>query len=204
MEKFVIFIIGAPCAGKTTLRHALTSEIEKWPELRAEQIQSFSVGDLLRQEVVNQTEIGRAIKSCTDKGLLVPYETWVPLLKERLCRKDIVVTIMDGYLSGREALKVFSGLLQENKAFVVRRHTPLDLILKREEQCRQERQASSRRDIRNFHARLEEYLRFSAPLWPKIRKIYGDDAISVSGRREARETACELSEKLRALLETND
>lgn len=79
MEKCVIFIIGAPCAGKSALRHYLVAEIEKWPGLSAEQIQSFAVGDLLRQEVANQTEIGRQIQSCTDKGLLVPYETWVPL-----------------------------------------------------------------------------------------------------------------------------
>lgn len=198
MEKCIIFIIGAPCAGKSALRHHLVSEIEKWPGLSAEQIQSFAVGDLLRQEVANQTEIGRQIKSCTNKGLLVPYETWVPLLKERLNRKDIAVTVMDGYLSCREALEAFNELLKENKAFIVRRHTPLDLILKREEQCRQERQACSRQDLSNFHTRLEEYLRFSAPLWPKIRKIYGDDAISVSGRKEAKETAAELSAIIQA------
>ncbi len=200
MEKFVIFIIGAPCAGKSALRHYLVAEIEKWPGLSAEQIQSFAVGDLLRQEVANQTEIGRQIQSCTDKGLLVPYETWVPLLKERLNRKDIAVTVMDGYLSGREALEAFNELLKENKAFIVRRHTLLDLILKREEQCRQERQACSRQDLSNFHARLEEYLRFSAPLWPRICRMFGDYAISVSGRKEAKETAAELSAIIQARL----
>lgn len=200
MEKLVIFIIGAPCAGKSTLRHRLVAEIEKWPGFSAEQIQSFSVGDLLRQEVANQTEIGRQIKSCTDKGLLVPYETWVPLLKERLNRNDIAVTVMDGYLSGREALAVFSGLLKENRAFIVRRHTQLDLLHRREEQCRQERQNNSRCDISNFYARLEEYLRFSAPLWPRICKMFGDYAISVSGRKEAKETAAELSAIIQARL----
>ena len=200
MEKCVIFIIGAPCAGKSTLRHHLVAEIEKWPGLSAEQIQSFAVGDLLRQEVANQTEVGRAIKSYTNKGLLVPYETWVPLLKERFNQKDIAVTVMDGYLSGRKALEAFSELLKENKAFIVRRHTPLDLILKREEQCRQERQACSRQDFSNFHARLEEYLRFSAPLWPRICKMFGDYAISVSGRKEAKETAAELSAIIQARL----
>lgn len=200
MENLIIFIIGAPCAGKTTLRHALTAEIEKWPGLSAEQIQSFAVGDLLRQEVANQTEIGRAIKSHTDKGSLVPYEIWVPLLKERLNRKDIAVTVMDGYLSGWEALEAFSELLKKNKAFIVRRHTLLDLILKREEQCREERQACSRQDIRNFHSRLEEYLRFSAPLWPRICKMFGDYAISIFGRRESKESASELSAIIQARL----
>ena len=69
-----------------------------------------------------------------------------------------------------------------------------------EEQCRQERQACSCQDLSNFHARLEEYLRFSAPLWPRICRMFGDYAISVSGRKEAKETAAELSAIIQARL----
>ncbi len=199
MKKIVTFIIGAPCAGKTTLRNFLCEEIKKWPDAEKMQIQSFSIGDLLRQKAEEQTETGRQIKERTDKGLFTPCETWVPLLRERL-EDESKIIIMDGYLSGKAALKAFCGLTEKYDTFIIRRQTPLPLIFERERLSRRQRNLQHRKDTDNFYSRLEEYLRFSTPLWPKIRKIFKERAISFSGRREAREVAVELSGLLQTFL----
>ena len=49
MKKIIIFILGAPCSGKSTLRRALKQKISAEKNLL--KIEDFSVGNLLRQEV---------------------------------------------------------------------------------------------------------------------------------------------------------
>ena len=60
MKKIIIFIVGAPCSGKSTLRRALKQKISAEKNLL--KIEDFSVGNLLRQEVKKQTETGKRIE----------------------------------------------------------------------------------------------------------------------------------------------
>lgn len=198
MKKIIIFILGAPCSGKSTLRRALKQKISAEKNLL--KIEDFSVGNLLRQEVKKQTETGKRIEYHIQNGLLITNTYWIPLLQEKFDKQDIDVLIMDGYLSGKDALNIFKDLTKEFTTIIIRRHTLLDLILKREEKSREERKAQSRDDVKNFYNRLEEYLRFSAPLWKVIKKDYGDKAISISGRKEAKESSIIIYEQIQKFL----
>lgn len=87
--KKLFLIIGAPGSGKTTDA-----------ELIAKQgvgIQHYSTGDLLREEIASDSDIGKTIFSFTSKGELVPLNIVVDTILKaiRNCKKDNI--IIDGY-----------------------------------------------------------------------------------------------------------
>jgi len=73
-----IVILGSPGVGKGTYAKIL-SEKYKIPRI--------SSGDLFREAIRNETELGRKIKEYVSRGDLVPDEITIKLVKERL-RKD--------------------------------------------------------------------------------------------------------------------
>lgn len=80
-----IMLLGAPGAGKGTNAKRITSEFN---------IPHISTGDMFREALKNETELGKLAKSYMDKGLLVPDEVTISLVKERLAKDDC----KDGFL----------------------------------------------------------------------------------------------------------
>lgn len=84
-----IILLGAPGSGKGTLAKFIVRDFD---------IPQISTGDLLRDNIKRQTETGLLAKSYIDKGMLVPDEVVINLLKERLknqdCKKGF---ILDGF-----------------------------------------------------------------------------------------------------------
>ena len=74
-----IILLGAPGAGKGTLASKLVDEYA-FPHI--------STGDIFRENIKNQTEIGMLAKSFIDKGQLVPDEVTCKIVEERIARAD--------------------------------------------------------------------------------------------------------------------
>ena len=74
-----IILLGAPGAGKGTLASRISDEF-KLPHI--------STGDIFRENIKNQTEIGVLAKSYIDKGQLVPDEVTCKIVEERINRDD--------------------------------------------------------------------------------------------------------------------
>lgn len=74
-----IVFLGAPGAGKGT---QATKVCEKYS------IPHISTGDILRANIKQGTELGLKAKSLIEKGLLVPDEVVVGLIKDRLAQED--------------------------------------------------------------------------------------------------------------------
>ena len=74
-----IIMLGAPGAGKGTQAKMLA---EKYG------IPHISTGDIFRANIKNGTELGAKAKEYMDKGLLVPDELVVDLVKDRLQQDD--------------------------------------------------------------------------------------------------------------------
>jgi len=85
-----VMIAGAPAAGKGT---QCAKIIEKY------NLVHISVGDLLRDEVKNGTPAGKKAKEFMDKGVLVPDEVVVEMVKNRLAMNDVKENgwLLDGY-----------------------------------------------------------------------------------------------------------
>lgn len=74
-----LILLGAPGAGKGTQATRIS---EKYS------IPHISTGDILRRNIKEGTELGKLAKSYIDKGMLVPDEVVIGLMKERLSEED--------------------------------------------------------------------------------------------------------------------
>lgn len=84
-----MILLGPPGAGKGTQAQFL---VEKFG------IPQISTGDLLRQAVVDGTELGRIAKECMEAGKLVSDDLILALVKERIEESDCADGyILDGY-----------------------------------------------------------------------------------------------------------
>jgi len=84
-----IILLGAPGSGKGTQAKKLTESLS---------IPQISTGDMLREAVRNDTEMGRKAKAFMDQGGLVPDEVVIGIVKERLQAKDCEKGfILDGF-----------------------------------------------------------------------------------------------------------
>ena len=81
-----IVFLGPPGAGKGTQAGMLTSELG---------YVHLSTGDMIRDEMGRGTELGKFAQTFYDKGDLVPDETVIDMIKERLAGAENV--ILDGF-----------------------------------------------------------------------------------------------------------
>lgn len=74
-----IILLGPPGSGKGTQGERISETYS---------IPRFSTGDLLREAVEKETELGRRAKAAMDRGELVNDDVVIELIKERIQRKD--------------------------------------------------------------------------------------------------------------------
>ena len=79
MDKINIVLIGAPGSGKGTAAKRLKSDLG---------LLHISVGDVLRENVKNGTELGKEAKTYMDAGGLVPDEVIINMVKELIDATD--------------------------------------------------------------------------------------------------------------------
>ena len=84
-----IVLMGPPGAGKGTLATKLKENLH---------LTHISTGDMFREAIKNQTELGKLAKSYLDSGNLVPDEVTIGLVKERLSKDDCATGfLLDGF-----------------------------------------------------------------------------------------------------------
>lgn len=88
-KRTYLVLLGVPGAGKGTQAKMLEEKL---------QLPQISTGDLFRFNLGNDTELGKLAKSYMDKGLLVPDEVTISMVKDRLAENDCQNgAIMDGF-----------------------------------------------------------------------------------------------------------
>ncbi len=84
-----IVLLGPPGAGKGTQAVLITKKLD---------IPHISTGDMMRQAVAEQTELGLKAKTFMDAGSLVPDELVIDIIKARLTKSDCARGFLfDGY-----------------------------------------------------------------------------------------------------------
>ncbi len=104
-----LILLGAPGAGKGTQAVAL---------VKAKGLTHVASGDLFRDNLSRNTELGQTAKTYMDKGELVPDDVTVKMVLERIARPDCANGfLLDGFprtIPQAEALD--KALMAENKA----------------------------------------------------------------------------------------
>ena len=100
-----LIFLGPPGAGKGTLAGLVAKELG---------IPQISTGDIFRDAIKRETELGKRVKEIVGRGDLVPDELTVSLVRERLAQPDAANGyILDGFprtIPQAEALQGFQKL----------------------------------------------------------------------------------------------
>jgi adenylate kinase len=109
-----LLLLGPPGAGKGTQAKRLSDE---------RGIPQISTGDMLREAIAGETELGKRVKPILDSGELVPDDLMVSLIRERLGRSDTEGGfILDGFprtIAQAEALDAMLGEIGRRLAAVL-------------------------------------------------------------------------------------
>ncbi len=100
----ILILLGPPGAGKGTQAKLLVTELGT-PHI--------STGDMFRDHIARDTELGKQVKAITAAGQLVPDEVTNALVKDRLARPDVAQGfILDGYPRTVPQAQYLDGLLR--------------------------------------------------------------------------------------------
>ena len=100
-----IILMGPPGAGKGTQAKRI-AQIFKIPHI--------STGDMLREAVAAGNDLGLKVKEIMDKGLLVPDDLMIDLVRERLSREDTRNGfILDGFPRTVEQAAALDEMLED-------------------------------------------------------------------------------------------
>lgn len=125
MATYVV-LMGGPGAGKGTQAKRLQKEMG---------LPQISTGDLFRENLKNQTELGRLAQKYMDAGELVPDEVTVGMVRERLRRDDTADgAIFDGFprtIAQANALEELLAEMDQSVNVVPYIHVDRDVLLKR-------------------------------------------------------------------------
>ncbi|MBI2954209.1 MAG: adenylate kinase [Chloroflexi bacterium] len=100
-----VMLLGAPGAGKGTQAHVLAEKLD---------LAHVASGDLFRDNLKQGTELGLLAKSYMDRGVLVPDEVTIAMVKERLAKPDCQQgAILDGFPRTIEQARALDDALKE-------------------------------------------------------------------------------------------
>jgi adenylate kinase len=125
-DAMYIVLLGGPGAGKGTQAERLSGALE---------IPQVSTGDLFRENLAKETELGILAKGYMERGELVPDEVTVNMVRERLSRDDAAKgAILDGFprtVAQAEALEAMLGAMDSGLAVVPYIEVPAEILLAR-------------------------------------------------------------------------
>lgn len=105
MSGMNIIILGPPGSGKGTQAVRISKELG---------LRHLSTGDILREAVAKKTDLGAAAEGFMKKGLLVPDDVMLGLIREELRGEGGSNWILDGFPRTLAQAEALSGMLDES------------------------------------------------------------------------------------------
>ncbi len=125
-ERLFLVLLGGPGAGKGTQAERLSKNLG---------IPQVSTGDLFREHLKKETELGLLAKGYMERGELVPDQVTVDMVRDRLSRPDAARgAILDGFprtIAQAEALNALLAELGSRLAVVPYIEVPEEVLLER-------------------------------------------------------------------------
>ena len=177
----IIILLGPPGSGKGTQANFIQNKLS---------IPHLSTGDILRQSVKNETDLGNKVKNIMAKGELVSDDLVLDVIKERVSQSDCNIGfILDGYprnITQAESLNKVLKDIDRNIDRILFLDVDFEVLESRIESRSKENNEEKRADDTSevLIKRLEEYKIQTAPLGEyysnnkKFKKINGMKSIS--------------------------
>ena len=177
----IIILLGPPGSGKGTQANFIQNKLS---------IPHLSTGDILRQSVKNETDLGNKVKNIMAKGELVSDDLVLDVIKERVSQSDCNLGfILDGYprnITQAESLNIVLKDIDRNIDRILFLDVDFAVLQSRIESRSKENNEEKRVDDTSevLIKRLEEYKIQTAPLGEyysnnkKFKKINGMKSIS--------------------------
>lgn len=177
----IIILLGPPGSGKGTQANFIQNKLS---------IPHLSTGDILRQSVKNETDLGNKVKNIMAKGELVSDDLVLDVIKERVSQSDCNLGfILDGYprnITQAESLNIVLKDIDRNIDRILFLDVDFEVLESRIESRTKENNEEKRADDTSevLIKRLEEYKIQTAPLGDyysnnkKFKKINGMNSIS--------------------------
>jgi len=116
-----VIFIGPPASGKGTAASRISVEVG---------IPHISTGDIFRENIKNQTELGKKVVEYTESGKLVPDELTIEIVKDRLGKDDCANGfILDGFPRTIPQAEALEGVVEIGKVIFI--NAPDELCMKR-------------------------------------------------------------------------
>jgi len=110
MGRYIV-LLGPPGAGKGTQAQVLAEKTG---------LAHISSGDIFRENMKNQTELGKLAQGYMNRGELVPDDVTIAMIRERLSRPDCAEgAILDGFPRTPAQAEALSAMLEELNGKVV-------------------------------------------------------------------------------------
>ena len=177
----IIILLGPPGSGKGTQANFIQNKLS---------IPHLSTGDILRQSVKNETDLGNKVKNIMAKGELVSDDLVLDVIKERVSQSDCNLGfILDGYprnITQAESLNIVLKDINRNIDKILFLDVDFTVLHSRIESRSKENEKEKRADDTSeiLIKRLDEYKSQTAPLGEyysndkKFKKINGMNSIS--------------------------
>ncbi len=177
----IIILLGPPGSGKGTQANFIQSKLS---------IPHLSTGDILRQSVKNETNLGNKVKNIMAKGELVSDDLVLDIIKERVSQSDCNLGfILDGYprnIAQAESLNIVLKDINRNIDRILFLDVDFEVLHSRIESRSMENNKETRADDTSevLIKRLDEYKAQTAPLAEyysnnkKFKKINGMNTIN--------------------------
>lgn len=121
-----VILVGPPGAGKGTQAAVLEEKTE---------LKHIASGELFRQHMRDETELGLLARSYVDRGELVPNDVVIGMILERIFEPDCANgVIFDGFPRTKEQADALAKALEEHEQTidaVIYLNAPRDVLLKR-------------------------------------------------------------------------
>ena len=177
----IVILLGPPGSGKGTQANFIQNKLS---------IPHLSTGDILRQSVKNETNLGNKVKNIMAKGKLVSDDLVLNVIKERVSQSDCDKGfILDGYprnITQAESLNIVLKDINRNIDRILFLDVDFEVLQSRIESRSKENNEEKRVDDTSevLIKRLDEYKSQTAPLSKyysndkKFKKINGMKPIS--------------------------
>lgn len=187
MKPLRVILLGPPGAGKGSQAVSLCV---------SRKIPHISTGEILRQAVSQETELGLQAKKFMDEGLLVPDELVIALIRERFAQRDCEAGfLLDGFPRTLEQAKALDELLVSIDmplTHVIDMAVPDHVLLGRIEGRAKAGSGRSDDNAEVFSRRLKVYHEQTAPVSKyysesgRLKEVDGLGTIEEVGERIAR------------------